>query len=217
MPDTQPPAAAPQSGTIAAESLEDLAAVAATCTRCRLHRSRTVVVFGEGERGAPLMLVGEAPGRHEDLQGRPFVGALGNVLETCLTAAGFERGEVYLTGIVKCRPPEDRHPQPDEIGACAPYLQQQIGHVAPRVIVALGPLATNLLLRRRLPLEKVAGYRFDAGGRLVIPTYHPRAVLRGNAAAMQSLRRDLRVARAVLDGHAAGRPIEVSPRDGEPV
>lgn len=193
-----------------------LVELAAGCTRCPLQAGRSVVVFGEGEPGAPLMLVGQAPGRHEDLQGRPFVGALGNLIDTCLRETGTDRDSIYLTTVVKCHPPDGRAPEPDEIAACAPYLRKQIAHVGPRVIVPMGGAATRLVLRRHVPVARVAGYRFDIGGGVVaVPTYDPRVALRGSPQAMDGLRRDLRTAVAVLDGHLVGGTIPIGGPDGE--
>lgn len=182
---------------------DELERQAAACTKCRLHESRTKVVFGDGDRDADLMLVGEAPGRQEDLLGRPFAGAAGNLLTNLLDEAGLARADVYVTNLVKCRPPENREPGLDEIQTCSPYLFGQLALVRPRVIVTLGAFATRLLLRRQVPVARVAGYRFDLNGATVIPTFHPSTALRGNPRAMTSLRRDLRAAKAVLDGRLA--------------
>lgn len=187
-----------------------VAELAAGCTRCALHAGRSSVVFGDGDPSAPLILVGTAPGRHEDLQGRPFVGALGNLIDTCLREAGSGRDRVYLTTVVKCRPPEGRDPRPEEVASCSPYLRKQVSHVAPKVVVTLGSLATRLLLRRPVPVERVAGYRFDIGGGVVaIPTYDPLAALQGSPHAMEGLRRDVRTAVAVVDGRLVGGTIPI--------
>lgn len=176
---------------------------AAACTRCHLHDSRTHVVFGEGDPDADLLFVGEAPGRPEDLQGRPFAGAVGNLLTNLLLENGLRRTDVYLCNVVKCRPPLHREPFAEEIEACSPYLREQLLHVSPRVIVTLGALATRLLLGKSVPVAKVAGYRFDAFGATLVPTYHPAEALRGSPQAMTALRRDVRIAKGVLEGRIA--------------
>lgn len=181
-------------------SWRELERAASTCTACRLHTQRTKVVFGEGDPDADLMVVGDAPGRTEDLLGKPCVGAAGNLLDNLLGEAGFERERVYLTSVVKCHP-RDEAPDRTIVDTCSPYLVEQIAHVRPRVIVTLGPVAAGLLLRRPIPLDKVAGFRFDVfGGVTLIPTFHPAGVIKGNQQAIAMIRRDLMTARAVLDG-----------------
>lgn len=203
----------PGGATTAAPPWDVLRGEAASCTRCRLHAGRTHVVFGEGDPRARLVFVGDAPGRHEDLQGRPFVGAVGNLLDNLLLEVGLTRGDVYLTTVVKCHPSATPGPTA-AVQACRPYLHRQLFHIAPSVIVALGELATNVLMGRPLPLAKVAGYRLPlpphvtgAGSRPVdatlIPTYHPTVALHGNPSALAALRRDVRVAKGVLDGRIA--------------
>ncbi|HWH33494.1 MAG TPA: uracil-DNA glycosylase [Egibacteraceae bacterium] len=189
---------------------EELRAQAAACTRCRLASGRTQVVFGVGDPDASLMFVGEAPGFHEDQRGEPFVGRAGKLLDTLCADVGLsrERG-VYIANVLKCRPPDNRDPLPDEIAACKPFLLEQLAHVDPGVVVTLGAFATRPLLAdaepgppdpSRVSVSKVAGYRFHVHGRTLIPTYHPAAALRGNAAALDALRRDLRLAADVLAG-----------------
>jgi uracil-DNA glycosylase family 4 len=177
---------------------------ARSCTACPLHESRSKVVFGEGDPEADLMLVGEAPGRSEDLVGRPFEGASGNILDNFLSAAGLTREEVFVTDLVMCRPPSGRRPTPDEIEAHWPWLAEQIAHVRPRVIVAFGELVASSLLRRHLPLERVSGYRFDVfDGVTLIPTYLPAEAVKGSARALTAIQRDVATAKAVLDGRLA--------------
>lgn len=174
---------------------------ALSCTRCALHESRTKVVFGGGDPEADLMLIGEAPGRNEDLMGKPYAGAAGNILDNFLGEVGMSRDEVYVTDLVMCRPPDQRAPRPEEIEAHLPFLIEQIAHVRPRVIVAFGELVASVLLRRPIPLDKVAGYRFDVfDGVTLIPTYRPVQAMKGDARALTSIRRDIAAARAVLDG-----------------
>lgn len=174
---------------------------ARSCTACRLHESRTRVVFGDGDPEADLMFVGEAPGRSEDLVGRPFTGASGNILDNFLAAAGMDRADVYVTDLVMCRPPQGRSPLPDEIETHWPWLAAQIAHVRPRVIVAFGELVASALLRRHVPLDRVAGYRFDVfDGVTLIPTYRPAEAVKGSARALTAIQRDVAAARAVLEG-----------------
>lgn len=176
---------------------------AETCTRCELHTSRSRVVFGDGDPAAELVFVGDSPRHSEELSGRALAGAAGNLLDNVLLENGLRREDVYVCNLVKCRPPDNRPPQADEIGACRRHLHDQLGLVAARVIVTLGPAAAQLLLGRRAPLEKVAGYRFEASGATLIATYHPIAALRGNATAMAALRRDVRTAAGILTGRIA--------------
>ncbi len=181
-------------------SWRELERTAAACTDCRLSDCRTKVVFGDGDQDADVVVIGDAPGRTEDLLGRPFVGAAGNLLDNLLGEAGFERDKVYVTTVVKCHP-RDEAPDADVVDACSPYLIEQLGHLRPRVIITLGPVATGLILRRRIPLEKVAGFRFDVyDGVTLIPTYHPASVIKGNQTVVASIRRDFMTAKAVLDG-----------------
>ena len=171
------------------------------CTACDLHRDRTRPVVGEGPIDAPIMVVGSVPRQHEDLQGRPFAGANANVLDNALIDAGIDRDTCYLATVVKCRPGEDRAPRPDEVQSCLPFLQTQIEIIGPQVIVSLGPFVTALLLGRPVPIERVAGYRFDVlQGITLIPSYHPTDAVRGVPQAAGSLRRDLAAAKAVLEG-----------------
>jgi uracil-DNA glycosylase family 4 len=159
--------------------LQELAREASTCERCRLAQGRTQVVFGVGSPDADIMFVGEGPGYHEDKQGEPFVGAAGQLLNTMLAGIGLRREDVYIANVVKCRPPGNRDPLPDEIEACRPYLEGQIANVRPRVIVTLGNFATRVILDRQVSISRVRGQRFDVAGRTVLPTFHPAAILHG--------------------------------------
>lgn len=176
---------------------------ASTCELCALHESRSRVVFEDGNREAGLVLIGEAPGRHEELQGRSFVGAVGNLLDNLLAENELTREDVYLTTLVKCRPPTNRDAENVEIETCSPYLREQLAHVQPKVVVALGERVTTFLLRRKAPIHRIAGYRFPFLGGTLIPTYDPATALRGNPHAMSTLKRDLRTAKGVLDGRVA--------------
>lgn len=148
------------------------------CQRCRLAQGRTHIVFGEGSPQARLMFVGEGPGEEEDLSGRPFVGAAGQLLNNLLYKLGLAREEVYIANIVKCRPPRNRDPLPDEIAACLPFLARQIQSIKPRVIVTLGKIATQALLGEEVPITKIRGRWRKYQGIRVMPTFHPSYLLR---------------------------------------
>ena len=183
------------------ESLEEYAAATASCTRCRLAQGRTQVVFGAGNPHADLMFVGEAPGFHEDRQGVPFVGQAGKLLDGLLAGIGITRDDVFVANVLKCRPPGNRDPMPDEIDACRPYLEAQIGFIRPKVIVTLGNFATRFVLARQVSISRVRGQRFQMLGATVIPTFHPAAVLHGGGTAspaMTALREDFALVATVL-------------------
>jgi len=148
------------------------------CQRCRLCKSRTKIVFGVGNPEARLMFVGEGPGRDEDAQGIPFVGRAGQLLTDIIKAMKFSRDDVYIANIVKCRPPENRTPEPDEIEACRGFLEAQIGIIAPEVIVCLGAVAAHTLLDTTLGITKIRGEMRMFNGIPVMPTYHPAYLLR---------------------------------------
>jgi uracil-DNA glycosylase len=190
--------------------LEEIAAEASECQKCRLARARTNVVFGSGDPQADLMFVGEAPGFHEDQQGLPFVGAAGQLLTQLLAGIGRARDDVYICNVLKCRPPGNRDPMPDEIESCQPYLLQQIELIDPRVICTLGNFSTQLLLGRKIGISRVRGQRFEYRGRLLIPTFHPAAVLHGGrtGGAMVQLEQDFRTIASILETVPAGAPAE---------
>lgn len=183
--------------------LEALAAAAAVCTACGLAAGRTNVVFGSGDPDAGVMIVGEGPGRDEDLQGVPFVGRSGQLLEQLLGEIGLGRDEVYIANVVKCRPPNNRDPQQDEIEACKGYLRQQITLVDPVVVVTLGNFSTKLLLRTEVGITRLRGtaHRWW-GGRTLVPTFHPAAALRGGARVLEEMRQDFGLVRELLDAPA---------------
>lgn len=186
--------------------LATVAAEAAGCTRCRLSEGRTQVVFGAGRPDADLLFIGEGPGFHEDRQGVPFVGAAGQLLDRMLAGIGIDRRDVYIANVVKCRPPGNRDPQPDEIAACAPWLAEQVALIDPRVVVTLGNFATRFILDRQVAITRVRGQRFEIGGRIVIPTFHPAAILRGGGEGSRQFtefRGDLEEAARALAGAAA--------------
>lgn len=148
------------------------------CTRCQLHGGRTTLVFGVGNPRAELMFVGEGPGGEEDRQGEPFVGRAGQLLTRMIRAMGFERRDVYIANVVKCRPPHNRDPEPDEIEACEPFLKAQIAAIGPKVIVALGRFAVQTLLRDGSPISRLRGRWREYQGVRLMPTFHPAYLLR---------------------------------------
>jgi DNA polymerase len=158
--------------------LPSLAQFVAGCPRCKLAGGRTNIVFGQGNPKAELMFIGEAPGREEDEQGLPFVGAAGQLLTKIIEAMGTTREDVYIVNTVLCRPPNNRDPEPDEIAACRPFLEEQIRLVSPRVIVTLGASAGRSLLRTNEPISQLRGRWHVAHGARVMPTYHPAFLLR---------------------------------------
>jgi len=149
-----------------------------TCTKCELHRTRRQTVFGVGDRQAQWMFVGEAPGADEDAQGEPFVGRAGQLLNAMLFALGLKREQVFIANVLKCRPPGNRDPQPDEVSQCEPYLIQQIELIRPKLIVALGRHAAHSLLKSELPLARLRGQRLAYHGIPLVVTYHPAYLLR---------------------------------------
>jgi DNA polymerase len=148
------------------------------CTRCKLHATRQTIVFGVGAADAPIMFVGEAPGEQEDKRGEPFVGPAGELLDKMIEAMGWTRQTVYIANIVKCRPPGNRNPQPDEVAACSPFLNAQIAAIGPRILVALGRPAANTLLGIDAPIGALRGTFHDRMGVKVMPTFHPAYLLR---------------------------------------
>jgi uracil-DNA glycosylase len=155
-----------------------LTAEAHNCTACKLAGTRTNVVFGVGNPNADLMFIGEAPGRDEDLQGEPFVGRAGQLLTDIIKAMKLTRDDVYIANVVKCRPPENRNPEPDELDACSPFLQRQVALIQPKVIVALGKFAIQSLSGKAYSISAVRGQWLDYNGIKLMPTYHPAYLLR---------------------------------------
>jgi DNA polymerase len=149
------------------------------CTRCKLHKQgRTQIVFGVGHPSADLMFVGEAPGADEDIQGIPFVGRAGQLLTKIIEAIGLSRDDVYIANVIKCRPPGNRNPDPDEVETCEPFLFQQIDRIQPKVIVALGTFAAKTLLKTQDPISRLRGRVYDYRGAKLVPTFHPAFLLR---------------------------------------
>ena len=159
---------------------EDLKAQVAACTKCELHKGRTQTVFGVGNVRAEWLIIGEAPGAEEDKQGEPFVGRAGKLLNSMLRAIGLQREQVYIANIVKCRPPGNRDPQPEEVACCEGYLQQQIAMIKPKIILAVGRIAAQNLLKSDTPIGKMRGQRYEFPGSKipVVVTYHPAYLLR---------------------------------------
>ncbi|MGB9627214.1 MAG: uracil-DNA glycosylase [Thermodesulfobacteriota bacterium] len=148
------------------------------CKRCKLHRTRRTIVFGEGNEKATLMFIGEGPGYDEDVQGRPFVGKAGQLLTRIIHSIHLQREDVYITNIIKCRPPQNRNPEPDEIQACTPFLIKQIHAIQPKIICALGTFSAQTLLKTDKKITALRGKTYDLDGIQVVPTYHPAFLLR---------------------------------------
>ena len=159
-------------------SLEELRGSVRECARCKLAGTRKNVVFGEGAADAKLMFIGEAPGADEDAQGRPFVGRAGQLLTKIIEAMGLKREDVYIANILKCRPPDNRNPLPDEIADCSPHLLEQVRLIRPGVICALGKFSAQTLLNTETPISKLRGTFHDYHGIKLMPTYHPAYLLR---------------------------------------
>ena len=161
-----------------AAQLAELEASVRNCQACRLHEGRRQVVFGTGNPDADLVFVGEAPGHEEDLQGEPFVGRAGQLLTRIIQAIGLTRGDVYILNVIKCRPPQNRNPLPDEVAACRPLIDKQLACLKPRVICALGTFAAQALLRSDERISRLRGRFHPMGNILVRPTFHPAYLLR---------------------------------------
>ncbi len=160
------------------ESLDAIRALIGDCTRCKLCEKRTNIVFGVGNPKAELMFVGEAPGHDEDLKAEPFVGRAGQLLTKMIAAMGFSRDDVYIANIIKCRPPDNRYPEDDEVAQCLPFLKQQIAVIRPKIIVSLGNLATQRLLQTKVGITALHGRFKEFEGIPLMPTYHPAFLLR---------------------------------------
>jgi DNA polymerase len=196
----QPPAAHP---VRLSRNAEDALAAVRTdigeCTRCKLHAlGRTQIVFGVGNPGADLMFVGEAPGHDEDVQGIPFVGRAGQLLTKIIEAIGLTRDQVYIANVIKCRPPQNRNPEPDEVETCEPFLFRQIDIIEPKVIVALGKFAAQALLRTQDPISRLRGRAYDYRGAKLIPTFHPAYLLR-NPSSKREVWEDMKLAKRLLE------------------
>ena len=184
-------------------NLISLSEQARACTACDLAKTRNSVVFGVGSADAELMFVGEAPGRNEDLQGEPFVGAAGRLLDSLLDEVGIARERVYIANVIKCRPPGNRDPRSEEIEACKGYLRGQLDLVDPAVVVTLGNFATKLLLRTETGITRLRGQSYLWWrDKTLIPTYHPAAALRGGDRVTDLMREDFRIMKRALDERA---------------
>jgi DNA polymerase len=215
-PAPPPPAAAPSAaakavttsgnlfatGVRRATTLEDLRTELGDCQRCKLWNGRTHIVFGVGNPHAKLMFVGEGPGRDEDLQAEPFVGRAGQLLTEIITKGmKMRREDVYIANVIKCRPPENRNPEPDEIAACEPFLRRQIDIIQPKVLVALGTFAAQTLLGMRVPISRLRGHWYDYQGVKLMPTLHPAYLLR-NPADKKLVWEDIKMVLRELENHA---------------
>jgi len=182
---------------VPAIQLAQLAAAVHDCRQCGLYRGRTQVVFGTGDPAAALVFIGEAPGHDEDVQGEPFVGAAGQLLNRIIAAIGLSREQVYILNIIKCRPPQNRNPQPDEIAACWPILQEQLACLRPRIICALGTFAAQTLLQTEERISRLRGRFHRLGDIQVMPTYHPAFLLR-NAQYKRAVWEDMQLIQRAL-------------------
>ena len=187
-------------GATPAERLRGIRDELGDCTRCKLHGGRSHLVFGVGRPDADLMFVGEAPGRDEDLQGEPFVGRAGQLLTKIIEAIDLRREDVYIANVIKCRPPQNRNPERDEVETCRPFLFAQIDAIRPRVIVALGSFAARTLLDdERLPISKARGQVYACRGARLVPTFHPAFLLR-SPDRKRDVWEDMKRVRALLRG-----------------
>ncbi len=196
------PVLAPQHRAIALEAVRELIG---DCQRCRLAKGRNKLVFADGDPNAQLMFVGEGPGADEDAQGLPFVGRAGQLLNNMISAMGLKREQVYIANIVKCRPPQNRKPEPDEATTCMPFLERQIEIVRPRVLVALGATAATYLLGMRGSIGSMRGRIHDYRGIQTVVTYHPAFLLRDPAQKKETWK-DLQMAMAALGLKPPSRP-----------
>ena len=170
------------------------------CSRCKLHTlGRRQVVFGVGNPNADLMFVGEAPGADEDIQGEPFVGRAGQLLTKIIEAINLKREDVYIANVIKCRPPQNRNPEPDEVEQCEPFLFKQIETIKPKVIVALGKFAAQSLLKTTEPITRIRGREYKYRDAILMPTYHPAYLLR-NPSSKREVWEDMKRVRAILSG-----------------
>jgi uracil-DNA glycosylase len=194
----EPPRTTDRSGEDTTRSdWERLEQAVVSCTKCELHQSRTQTVFGTGDRHADLLIIGEAPGRDEDLRGEPFVGRAGQLLNAMLLAIGFQREQVYIANILKCRPPNNRDPRVEEAAACSPYLQAQIELIRPKVILALGRIAAHNLLNTDQKVGALRGHQHSYAGVPLIVSYHPAYLLRSPIEKRKSWQ-DLKVVMGLL-------------------
>jgi uracil-DNA glycosylase len=186
------------------EALDTIRADIGDCTRCKLHAlGRRQVVFGVGNPSADLMFVGEAPGADEDIQGIPFVGRAGQLLTKIIEAIGLKRDDVYIANVIKCRPPDNRNPDPDEVDTCEPFLFRQVDAIKPKVIVALGTFAARTLLKTQDPISRLRGRVYTYRGAQLVPTFHPAFLLR-SPDRKRDVWEDMKKVRALLQAPGAG-------------
>lgn len=184
------------------KNITQLAAEVSSCIRCPLHKTRTQTVFARGNPAAKLMIIGEAPGFHEDKQGEPFVGKAGGLLNRMISSIGLASDDIYIANVLKCRPPNNRDPLPEEINQCCDYLAQQVDIVSPKLILAVGRFAGQFLLKGSFPLNKMRGKIHDYQGIPVLVSYHPAYLLR-NPADKKNAYKDMLEVQALL---SAARP-----------
>jgi uracil-DNA glycosylase family 4 len=185
-------------GPVELQAIEPMVEIGPACTRCKLHTmGRRQVVFGVGNPNADLMFVGEAPGADEDMQGEPFVGRAGQLLTKIIEAIGMTREDVYIANVIKCRPPQNRNPEPDEVEQCEPFLFRQIETIKPKVIVALGKFAAQSLLKTSDPITRIRGREYKYRDAILMPTYHPAYLLR-NPSSKREVWEDMKRVRAIL-------------------
>jgi len=180
------------------EKLKDFYFLIRNCSRCELHKTRTNFVFGSGNSNSPVIFVGEAPGKNEDLQGKPFVGQAGKLLDELLESIGFARKEVFIANVLKCRPPLNRDPSEHEINTCKEYLFRQIEIINPRVVCTMGRYSTQLILDTDTGINKLRGNIYKRDGRVIIPINHPAAAIY-TPSRMQILREDFKKLKSILD------------------
>lgn len=193
-----------------ATPLQELATSLHNCQRCKLAKmGRTKVVFGVGNPHASVMFVGEAPGFNEDQQGEPFVGAAGKLLNDLLQSAGLSRSDIYIANVIKCRPPNNRDPEPDEVETCKPFLMQQIAMIHPKLVCTLGNWATQTLLERKVGITKVRGQAFYLKDFVLFPLLHPAAALH-QGSMLEPLKEDFKKLREFLDRHSEPAPAEAT-------
>jgi len=185
------------------ETLAEVRADLGECKRCRLHTTRRHIVYGEGSPSARVVIVGEGPGEDEDVQGRPFVGAAGRLLDAIIAAAGWGRQELYICNVIKCRPPRNRDPQEDETDACGAFVKRQIRAIRPRAILAVGNVAARFLLASEAPISGLRGRVHDFEGIPVVPTYHPAYLLR-NPVQKRRVWQDIEMLLQVVGGSSGG-------------
>lgn len=196
-----------QSGAIE-DPLAKLSDAVANCFKCPLAQTRTHTVLGEGNENASIMVVGEAPGKDEDLQGLPFVGRSGRLLRGLLSdELGSLAQSLYIANLIKCRPPNNRDPEIAEINACSSYLKQQLSLIGPRVILSVGAFSSRHLLETSLGIGQIRGRAYELEGRILIPTYHPAAALRGGGSIVAKMRSDIALVVLALRGE-----VEICPR-----